>query len=596
MILYNPDSKYPITPSAIPSEWVLTNLGNIIISARQGVGTGRHNKMGIGVPHMRPMNISRFGKIVLNDVKYVEKSNFRTLAPGDVLFNNTNSADLVGKTAVFDQVGEYYFSNHMTRIRLPYGVSPHFVGYQLLHLFIEGYFRARRTQHVNQASIKTSTLTETVPMVLAPSEEQIQIVAELDRIFSCLEIAESLINNAQTKLNEYEKQVFHAAANGSLTICEEDVANESSLLDDFTHVPQILNQESFSQAIASTFDENVKCAAIVFNNAHSSSMREHPNSILPSGWVWSQVSKVGTINLGRQRAPQHHEGKHLRPYLRVANVFDGYINTSDVHEMNFTPDEFKIYKVEPGDILLNEGQSPELVGRAAMFKGELEGICFQNTLIRFRANKGVSPGFALLVFRSYLHSGRFRSIARWTTNIAHLGLTRFSELEFPLPPLQEQERIVHEADRRLEKVGALKEILASITKRIHDARRLALREAFMGKLVATERSEGEATELLNRIRQQKAANLVLKLENAGRNAMQSAKKKQTKDGRRTIIDVLKHAESALTPEELLQQSGIGEDLIDEFYSELKREYDLGKVIQDRDEAGCVHLRLAGDMT
>jgi type I restriction enzyme S subunit len=74
----------------------------------------------------------------------------------------------------------------------------------------------------------------------------------------------------------------------------------------------------------------------------------------------------------------------MRPYLRVANVFENRIDISDVLEMNFTPEEFEVYALEYGDILLNEGQSLELVGRPAMFKNEIEGACFQNTLVRFR--------------------------------------------------------------------------------------------------------------------------------------------------------------------------------------------------------------------
>src|SRR5205814_6101873 len=95
--------------------------------------------------------------------------------------------------------------------------------------------------------------------------------------------------------------------------------------------------------------------------------------------------------------------------------------------------------------------SPELVGRPAMFRDEIPGACFQNTLIRFRAGSAVDPDYALLVFRHYLHSGEFRSIARWSTNIAHLGLERFRAMAFPLPPIREQYRIVVEARRRLER-------------------------------------------------------------------------------------------------------------------------------------------------
>ncbi len=77
-----------------------------------------------------------------------------------------------------------------------------------------------------------------------------------------------------------------------------------------------------------------------------------------------------------------------------------------------------------------------------MYRNEVEDCCFQNTLIRFVSGDAVSSDYALLVFLNYLHSGRFQRIAKITTNIAHLGAGRLSDVEFPLPPLAEQQEIV----------------------------------------------------------------------------------------------------------------------------------------------------------
>ena len=76
------------------------------------------------------------------------------------------------------------------------------------------------------------------------------------------------------------------------------------------------------------------------------------------------------------------------PYLRVANVFDGWIDYSDVLEMDFTPTERETFSLLPNDLLLNEGQSLELVGRSSMYLGKPNRYCFQNTLVRFRCTPG----------------------------------------------------------------------------------------------------------------------------------------------------------------------------------------------------------------
>jgi type I restriction enzyme S subunit len=195
------------------------------------------------------------------------------------------------------------------------------------------------------------------------------------------------------------------------------------------------------------------------------------------------VKEAGKVQLGRQRAPKHHEGTHMRPYLRVANVFEDRIDLTDVKEMNFTPAEYEIYKLEYGDILLNEGQSPEFLGRPAMYKGELPGGCFQNTLIRFQAFDFVDRNFALIVFRHYLHAGRFTNESQITTNIAHLSAGRFSEIEFPLPPLEEQRRIVAEVERRLSLAAGVESTLAVSMSRAGRLRQAILKSAFEGRLV-----------------------------------------------------------------------------------------------------------------
>ena len=175
---------------------------------------------------------------------------------------------------------------------------------------------------------------------------------------------------------------------------------------------------------------------------------------LPAGWEWSTVGEVGSVGLGRQRAPKWHNGPNMRPYLRVANVFEDRIDLTDVKEMDFSPKDFERFKLEPGDILLNEGQSPEWVGRPAMYRGELPGACFTNSLIRFRPHDGIDGRFALYVFRHHLHSGRFMREARITTNIAHLSSTRFATVEFPVPPLAEQHRIVEAVEEHLSRLYA----------------------------------------------------------------------------------------------------------------------------------------------
>src|SRR5205823_3213817 len=95
----------------------------------------------------------------------------------------------------------------------------------------------------------------------------------------------------------------------------------------------------------------------------------------------------------------------------VANIFENRIDLSDLLCMDFNLADFRAYKLESGDILLNEGQSTELVGRPAMWRNEIQNCCFQNTLVRYRADpKLVNSHFALYTFLWMYRTGRLAQI------------------------------------------------------------------------------------------------------------------------------------------------------------------------------------------
>lgn len=144
------------------------------------------------------------------------------------------------------------------------------------------------------------------------------------------------------------------------------------------------------------------------------------------------IEDAGEVRMGRQRSPKYQTGKFSVPYLRVANVYDGFIATEDILSMDFDSRDAEIYRLQDGDVLLNEGNSRELVGRSAIYRGDPPKCCFQNTLIRFRSDK-VIPDFAQSFFRFMLYSGRFAAMSKQTSSIAHLGLNRLRSAPIRVP-------------------------------------------------------------------------------------------------------------------------------------------------------------------
>ncbi|GGW34109.1 restriction endonuclease subunit S [Streptomyces galilaeus] len=190
---------------------------------------------------------------------------------------------------------------------------------------------------------------------------------------------------------------------------------------------------------------------------------------------WVPVKELGDVRMGKQLSPASRTGAGQWPYLRVANVYEGRIDYSDVNSMAFSAAERETYGLMPGDILLNEGQENlMMVGRSALYDGAPGEFCFQNTLIRFRPGPTVVPEFAQAVFVWWRANAVFAGIAE-KTSISHLGGNRFGALLFPLIPVAAQRRIVEVIDSFAELERGIE---ASIAK--FEAMRSGLMEELVG--------------------------------------------------------------------------------------------------------------------
>jgi type I restriction enzyme S subunit len=327
-----------------------------------------------------------------------------------------------------------------------------------------------------------------VPVPVAPAFEQNRIAAALDSYLTRLDAAAEGLKRVEANLKRYRASVLKAAVEGRLVPAEAELARKEGR--EYESASVLLKR------ILGNRRSNKEPVMLDTSSLPS----------LPEGWCWASVDMVGDVLLGRQRAPQYLTGKHTKPYLRVANIKDDRIDFSDLEGMDFDAEHFTKYRLRANDILISEGQSPELVGQSAIYRGEKEELCFQKTLHRFRpVELGPSAEFAQLVFRSHVKTGLFMSLASITTNIAHLTLEKFKAAPFPLPPLSEQARIVSEAARLLSDGDAIGESTKVNAQRITRLRQSILKWAFEGKLVDQDPNDEPASVLLERIRKERAA-------------------------------------------------------------------------------------------
>lgn len=186
---------------------------------------------------------------------------------------------------------------------------------------------------------------------------------------------------------------------------------------------------------------------------HPEQFKDSPLGRIPKKWDLLRIGSAGAVRLGRQRSPQYDQGPHMRPYLRVVNIFEDELDLRDVNRMHFSPMDFERHRLQPGDVLLTEGDlgSAMNVGRSAVFRGEIVDCCIQNSLLRFRLNGPGEPDFFHYAFCHLRLKGVF-ALATMSTTVFHLSAGRLVELPIAVPEPIEQAAIasaLRDTDLRL---------------------------------------------------------------------------------------------------------------------------------------------------
>jgi len=192
------------------------------------------------------------------------------------------------------------------------------------------------------------------------------------------------------------------------------------------------------------------------------------------------------------------------PYLRVANVQRGYLDLREVTTIRVPAQKAAALRLEVGDVLFNEGGDRDKLGRGWVWSGEIEDCIHQNHVFRARLHDGFEPKFVSWHGNTF---GRdwFERHGRQTTNLASLNMTTLKGFPVPVPPLEEQRRIVAEIEERLGAIDALRAAIERAQRRSAALRRSVLERAFRGELVPQDPSDEPASVLLDHIRAQRAA-------------------------------------------------------------------------------------------
>lgn len=417
------------------------------------------------------------------------------LAPNDVLV--ARMPDPLGRACVFPgskQACVTVVDVCIVRPKTPW-VQPrwimHFINAPATRIAIGDLQRGSTRKRISKANLCT------IPLPVPPSVEQQRLSEALDSYLSRLDETTTLLDRVQHNMKRYRASVLKAAVEGRLVPTEAELARAEKR--DYEPASVLLKrilterrQRREKEGRLGKYEEPQEIA-------QTQELAE-----LPDGWQWASLDSVAGIQLGQQRAPIHADAEVQVPYVRAANITWGGLDLSDVKTMGFIDRER--YSLEYGDVLLSEASgSPMEAGKPAIWRNEILGACYQKTLLRIRPyNKNtLLPEFLRLVFLRDCLTGKFARLAPGV-GIVHLTAERMHPWAVPLPPTDEQRRIVAEVDRletaMVYAVGSVRQQELRCTR----LRQSILKWAFEGKLVDQDPNDEPASALLARIKSEQS--------------------------------------------------------------------------------------------
>mgnify|MGYP002589628354 FL=1 len=200
-------------PFDLPKGWKWCRLGDILIANEYGTSQKADDLNG-SIPVLRMNNIKSNGEMCYSNLKYVG-TNIKDLPKlylekGDILFNRTNSYDLVGKTGLFEENSRYTFASYLIRLRI-YGISNRYV-----HLCMNSnYYRTTQiepyiVQQNGQANYNGTKVASTL-IPIPPLKEQNKIVLKVYSLMQLYNALEEEIQNAKKYASQLMGSVLQEA-------------------------------------------------------------------------------------------------------------------------------------------------------------------------------------------------------------------------------------------------------------------------------------------------------------------------------------------------------------------------------------------------
>jgi type I restriction enzyme, S subunit len=484
--------------AAFADSWAWSRFSEIglIINGDRGKNyPSRRHYVEEGIPFITAGHLSD-GKLSFTAMNYITESKFAALnngklLPGDIIYCLRGT---LGKCAIYIDDKRAAIASSLAILRLSSVLNKKLVYYYLQSPFGKELIKKHDngTAQPNLSAESFGSFTIPIP----PHPEQNRIVAKIEELFSELDKGVEALKTAQQQLKVYRQAVLQRAFEGKLTEewrkQKKDLPTASQLLKQIK-----TEREKEEKATGKKLKPTVPLM--------EAELVELP--ALPQEWCWVKIKDIASNAEYGTSSKSKKSGKIV--VLRMGNIQNCRIRWDDLQYTD-NEEEIKKYRLKRNDVLFNRTNSPDLVGKTAIYKGEVPAI-FAGYLIRVNQFSALAEADYLNYFlNSYVAKQHGNSVKTDGVNQSNINGTRLGKYPFPYCSSTEQRQIVQEIESRLSVADKIEESIAQSLKQAEALRQSILKKAFEGKLVPQDPNDEPAEKLMARIRAERAAQTPLR--------------------------------------------------------------------------------------
>ena len=350
---------------------------------------------------------------------------------------------------------------------------------------------------------------------LPPVGEQRRIVAKIEVLYSELDKGIESLKTAREQLKAYRQAVLKQAFEGKLTAQwreenKDKLETPDQLLARIKHEREARYQQKLAD-----WKSDVNAWEMSGRPGKKRPKPRLPKPLskltdedlvelpdLPDSWLWD---KLGWMTCGAEygtAAKSSESGKI--PVLRMGNIQNAKFDWTD---LVYTSDRAEIekYLLQSGDVLFNRTNSPELVGKTAIYRGEQPAL-FAGYLIRVNNIPTVVHSQHLNLFlSSHVAKHHGNKVKTDGVNQSNINGEKLQNYPFPYCSPPEQNEIIRILDEKLSITDQMEPDIDQELRRAEALRQSILKRAFSGQLVEQDPNDEPASVLLERIRAEKPA-------------------------------------------------------------------------------------------